>query len=209
MTRIPYLKFICANLLCATVTQAAITINFNDGTNGAPIGSFYSGLGVTFSNAEWNDLITGYTPTDPSGLRMVAIGPNLSPKSNNPIIITFDQAASSASIIADSVNANGARIDAYDAAVGGSLVDFQQVVGISGQTNSTANFTLSVSAASIFRIELYQPLSVESEGVLFDNFTFTSAIPEPGTAAAICGLFALGSALCRRRLRTSGKASSI
>ena len=197
------LHLLWANLLCATIAQASTTIDFNDGTNGEPIQSFYSVLGVTFSNAEWNNLITGYTPTDPSGLRMVAVGPNFSPKAANPIVIGFTQAAAEVSIVADNVNANGVRIDAYDAIVGGSLVDSQQAVGISGLTNSNANFNLSVSAGSIFRVELYQPFSVESEGVLFDNLSFTFAIPEPGTASMLGGALALVIFLRRRTSVTS------
>ena len=194
------LKFLCVFAIGSASAQASTSIDFNDGTNGSAIDGFYSGLGATFSNAEWNNLITGYTPTDPTGLRLVAVGPDLSPKSGNPIIITFDQPATFASIVADNVNANGVRMDAYDATVGGSLVNFQQEVGASGVISSDANFVLSVTGASILRIELYQPFTVESEGVLFDNFTFTP-IPEPGSFALLLGVVSLAQIFGRRRVK--------
>lgn len=189
--------FVIIMFCLAGPSIGSTAIDFNDGTTGVDIDGFYAGLGVTFSNAEWNDVIAGYTPTDPTGLRILADGANTRPKVDSPIILTFSGLVSDVSIFADSVNLNGARMDAYDAAVGGSLVDFMQVFGTSGNTSSSANFLLSVSAPTIYRVELYQPSSVESEGVLFDNLTFVNAIPEPASAALLG--FAALALLARRR----------
>jgi hypothetical protein len=93
------------------------------------------------------------------------------------------------------VNANGARLDVYDATIGGTLLTSDQVVGASGALDS--NFTLSVTALGIRRAVLYQPFSVEGEGVLFDNLSF-SQIPEP-SSAFLFGIFGLALASLRRR----------
>lgn len=159
--------------------NAATLVNFNDGTAaGSEIGSFYSTLGVVFTNGEWSN-VSGFTPhPDSDGLMLVGNGGNYQPKAGNPIRFVFTTPMTTVSIIANNVNANGARIDIYDSEVGGNLINFDQVVGPSGSLNS--NFILTASGAEIRRVELYQPFSTESEGVLFDNLEFDS-IPEPST----------------------------
>lgn len=172
--------------------NAAVTsIDFNDGTaSGADIGSFYSSLGVNFTNGEWSDLNTGYTPhPDSTGLRFVGDGGNYQPKSATPVSFTFTSTMFSVSVIANNVNANGARIELYDALTGGNLVGSDQVVGPSGSTNS--NSVLNASGNGVLRVELFQPFDVESEGVLFDNLEF-SPVPEPSSALLLvlssCGM---------------------
>lgn len=187
--------------LTGEVRGAATTIDFSDGTAGDSIGSFYASLGVTFSNGEWIDGGTSSMTPHPSssGLMFIAAGVNLQPKIGDPIVLTFSDPVSSFSVIANSVNANGARVDLYDSEIGGNLLDFVEAFGPSGSLNS--NFILSSTSFGIRRAELYQPLSVESEGIFFDNLQFTP-VPEPSSAlplAVVTLLFALR----RRKLRST------
>jgi hypothetical protein len=191
-----YLKTLIM-LFGLSLSAQAYTLNldFNDGVAGTSVGATYAGQGATFTNAEFSNLSTGYVPDPAStGLRIVGTGQNLQPKSSNPLIVVFDQAIREASLIANNVNANGARIDAYDSPVGGNLVTFDQVVGSSGLLNS--NFTLSLTGNGIRRLEFYQPFSIESEGVLFDNLQVTS-VPEPNTLPLV--IAALTLVLARRK----------
>lgn len=180
-----------------TGTDAATTIDFNDGTSGNDVGAFYTTLGLTFLNGEWTNLASGFTPHPQStGLRLIGDGANFQPKVGTPIVFTFASPMASVSLIANNVNANGARLELYDSMVGGSLVDSDQVVGPSGSTNS--NFVLSGSGTGILRAVVYQPFSVESEGVLFDNLTF-APVPEP-SAILLIGLGAMGITIRRTRI---------
>jgi len=80
------------------------------------------------------------------------------------------------SILAFDVGENGARIDAYDAVVGGNLLGSDSFVGTSFGAGQFAD--LSVAAPGIRRFELYQLTNVPNDSVLFDNLTFT---PEPSS----------------------------
>lgn len=182
-------------LSLAVAADGATTIDFNDGASGTTIGNFYSTQGVTFLNGEWSDFSTGFTPhPDSDGLRLVGNGFESQPKVGNPIEFTFSDPVESISIVANNVNANGARLDVYDSTVGGTLLASDQVIGASGALDS--NFILSVSASGIRRGLLYQPFSVEGEGVLFDNLDF-SVIPEP-SSALFFGIGSLCLLACRR-----------
>ncbi|MBK1854596.1 PEP-CTERM sorting domain-containing protein [Verrucomicrobiaceae bacterium 5K15] len=177
---------------------AATLITFNDGTaSGSDISNFYSTSGVIFTNGEWSDLSSGFTPhPDSDGLRLSGDGANAQPKSGSPISLTFTTSMAVVSVIANNVNANGARIDIYDSEVGGNLINSHQVVGPSGALDS--NFVLTASGSGIRRVELYQPFNVESEGVLFDNLEFDS-VPEPSSSLFL-GLAGLGLSFRRSRL---------
>jgi hypothetical protein len=177
-------------LLCSTVATPAfaVTINFDDGNAGSIVGSYYSGLGVTFNNASWT---TNFGSPGSSG----SLGVNASNSGffflkPNAIVANITSGASSVSITGIDVGFNGLRIDAYDALVGGNLVDYQQVFGTI--LGGGEFYTLTDSATLIMRVEMYQVQYVENDGVFLEDFSFTP-VPEPATIFLLCaGLAGLG-----------------
>ena len=166
----------------------AITIDFDDGTLHTAVGSFYSGLGVTFTNAGWESNFGGLAgSSNPFTIGcLVCRRPFRENDSTQPIIFNFSQPVSSVSIVGIDVGSQGARADAYDANTAGNLVDFDEAFGIDAGVGQY--FTLTVAGASIRRVELYQPLIDETqEGLLWDNLSFTFAVPEP-TVVPLLGL---------------------
>ena len=79
------------------------------------------------------------------------------PKSDDPIIGTFDGPQPMVSISAIDVGENGARMDAYDAVVGGNLVGSDEFIGTGNGANQWV--VLKVLGPAILRFELYQPRS--------------------------------------------------
>jgi len=190
-------KLLIITLLFAfgQVAHAAV-IDFNDGSNGAVITNQYSGLGVNFSNARYDNFISpNEASVGSSGLKLVGNGGGgdsiYSPKERNPIILTFDFGLSDFSIRSLNVGANGARIEAFDSQLGGTLVGFDESFGLGlGVDNHPL---LNISALSIFRIVLFTPLSIQTEGMLWDNISFTPAATNAVPIPAAVWLF--GSAL--------------
>jgi hypothetical protein len=190
-------------LLSACSAKAApITIDFNDGTNGAQIGSFYSLLGVTFSNARWDDFVSNDEgDVGAGGLKLVgnAEGPTniYEVKAANPIVAVFSAGISDFSIYGLNVGFTGARIDLYDAVSGGNLIDSDEAYGIS--TGSFNHPLLTSSATPIYRVELYQPSASFGEGMLWENMSFTAIVPIPAAVWLFSSAFA-ALAYARRRL---------
>ena len=184
--------------------QVTTTIDFNDGVSASPIGIFYQALGVTFSNAMWvNVAADNASDVGSSGLRLAAVGPfPLMPSSQNPIVAIFAQAISAASIAALDLGGNGVHISAFDDIIGGNLVAMTEVIGSgSGQG---VNQILSLAGSGIRRLEFFQPLDKEQDGVVFDNFSFTTqaitTTPEPASLVLCAtGLVGLGAWTRRRR----------
>lgn len=179
---------------------SATLINFDDGIEKNAIGNFYSPLGVSFSGASWQ---TNFGLAGFSG-RLALASTNSNPfkwDSSAPAIATFSTAATTASIVVLDLGENGFTLNAYDAAVGGNLVSSASLFGLGLGNN---NFkTLSVSAASIFRLEMFQVFSASDDGVIVEDFRFAAAaaVPEPETyAMLLAGLGLLGFA-ARRRLQ--------
>src|SRR5262245_769638 len=138
-------------VMALPLSAAAVTINFDDGTNGAFVGNFYAGLGVTFSaNTQWDNFVSpNEAAVGAGGLKISDVaGANYQPKVNNPIVATFNPAISFFSIRGLNVGANGARIDAYDAVVGGNLIAFDQAFGVA---EGVDNHPLLVASATPIR----------------------------------------------------------
>lgn len=185
------LRVIPALILIAGAARATtVTINFDDGsdavpgygTDGVPIGSFYSRLGVTFSNAQWDDYIAqGEGDVGAGGIKIVAItgptnDPSYQPRASDPVVAVFDQEVENVSIVALGVGDNGARLDAYDSVTGGNLVGWVAVSSSGPGTGNNRILEVGQHASRIKRIELYQPKDISSDGVLFDNLTFTHVV---------------------------------
>lgn len=173
---------VCVVLAVGISSGYADLIDFDDGTNGASVGSFYSGLGVTFSNTSWYEFtLAGSSPP-------MTIGSSTTPYQSTQAtaaVATFDTPMASVAITALDVGDRGARLDAYDA--GGTLVDFDEYIGTGVGVGDFQ--TLLTSAAGISRIELYQPVDVQSgDGMVWDNLEFTP-VPVPG--AVLLGMIGL------------------
>ena len=185
----------------AVPSSASTLIDFDNGTDDSAVGSFYSGLGVTFSNTQWTDNFGVPGSSGPLGISAIigALG-EFQPDVSTPLVGVFSSPVSDVSIIALGVGEHGARIDAYDSAVGGSLVDFDEVFGIGLGTDIF--FTLSTPGPMIRRIELYQPSQFLNigDGLAWDDLVFI--IPEPSTVIlAAIGLVGFAAFGWRRRKR--------
>ena len=161
-----------ATLAFATSAQAGL-IDFEDGTSGNPVGSFYAAQGVEFSNAEWTDIgLEGMSGT--FGIR--AIG-TFQWFEDNPLVITFPNGTSGASMLGVDVGLNGLRMAAYDALSGGNLIDSDEAFG--DDVGVGQNFTVQTEGTLIYRIELYQVVNVAGDGIVLDDLQFDIEPPTP------------------------------
>ena len=177
----------------------AISINFDNGTDGVAVGAFYSGLGVTFSNTKWTGNFGLAGTSGPLGIS--SISDDFQPVVGDPLKAVFSSGVSSVSITAVDVGERGARIDAYDAAAGGNLVDFDQAFG--PDIGVGFFFQLNAGPATIRRIEMYQPNPISSsDGMLWDNMSF-QLVPEP-TTGVLLSVGLVGLAGFKRRPRHRG-----
>jgi hypothetical protein len=177
----------------------ATTINFDDGTSGTAVGSFYSAQGITFSNAlfeNFGPLPGGTAPNAISSGGGTVFGPD------DPIIGTFSGTVNFVSITGLDVGGAGVEIEAFDAA--NHLIGNSEFFGSGAGVGTFAD--ISVSATGIASFKLFQPLSsgganAFGDGVAFDNLTFsTSAVPESSTwAMMILGFAGIGAMTYRRR----------
>lgn len=186
----------------STVVGAATIINFDSLTNGQLVGNAFSGQGVIFDRAT---VFGG--PFDNNGF-----SPPNAISSNTPqlvvfgqsdaIVARFDTPIDAASIVALSVGFNGARIEAFDQLVGGTLLASDEAFGVQ-ENGFNEFFVLSVSAPGIRRLELFQPSSGFSDGLVFDTLTFNSTpVPEPSALLLLgTGLVGLVSYGRRKRKR--------
>jgi hypothetical protein len=180
-----------AILVAATATKAAPTvIDFDELTSGTNVDSTYSGLGVSFSNARtynFGSLAGSSSPITIASASGTVFGPS------NAISALFTTGMSAVSITGVDVGAAGIVMTAYDALVGGSVVDSDSFFG-TGLGIGTFH-TLTVSGSGILRVEFSQSAPCCGDGVAFDNFSFEAgnSVPTPATPALLSlGLLALG-----------------
>ena len=133
------------SLALAGNAQATL-IDFEDGTSESPVGSFYTGLGVEFSNAEWiNQPLDGM-----SGVMGVRAPGTYQFLQDNAVEVIFPTGVSTVSILGVDVGANGLRMDAYNAAVGGDLIDFDEAYGTDSGVGQY--YTVQTASELIYRV---------------------------------------------------------
>jgi len=179
--------------MVAVQTAQAVVVNFDDGTHGSAVGGFYSGQGVTFSNARWqvHGLPGGSTP-----LGIMSISGGTVFGFADRIIATFSTPVTTAQITGLDLGAAGLTMDAYDALVGGTQVDTDSAFGTG---LGIGQFDIVVTSGSgISRIEMYQPLRNGIDGLVLDDLVF-EPVPAPG--AAVLAMIGLGAVRGIRRRR--------
>lgn len=183
-------------LACALPSQAAAaTINFDDGTPYTYVDSFYAAQGVTFSNALFTP---NFNYLGSSGtLGIMSANQSYFPNLQTAIVAIFANLQSSVSIRAIDVGFSGARIVAYD--TNGAQLGMAERFGEGAGTNNFVDLT--VNAAGIKSVKLYQPLASGGDGTLFENFAFSgqAGVPEPAAWAMMIGGFGVAGAMIRRR----------
>ena len=184
--------------LVALPAQAATTINFDDGSSGALVGSQYTGQGVTFSNAEFTD---NFGLLGSSGTLGIRAPGTFQFGSTNAIVGLFSSLVNSVTIRGIDVGGNGVRIDAFDAA--NNLLAFNEFFGAGAGVGTFAD--ISVTANGIARFAVYQPAVGSGDGVIFDNLSFdgVGAVPEPATwMFMLLGMAGIGYSMRRKDQQT-------
>lgn len=183
--------------LTTLTTQAApVTIDFDELASGVAIGATYAGLGVTFSNARTFNFSGLAGASNPMAIGSISSG--VQPQPSDPISATFAFGVSTVSLRGLDIGQNGFVLTAYDALVGGSVLDTEQVFG--PEVGVGSFFDLTVLGSGIRRVEFSQVRNITGDGAVFDNFSFDrgNTVPEPGSMAlAALALLALGGS--RRR----------
>jgi hypothetical protein len=186
---------VAAILLGTSEASQATLIDFDDGSANAPVGAFYSSLGVTFSNATW---VSNFGLAGSSGSLAIDANGAVQFTSINPVVATFSSAVSDVSIRGIDVGYNGLRIDAYDATAGGNLLTFATAIGTGAGVGQF--YDVSANVGSIRRVEIYQIYAFGGDGIFLDNFSFSSSVPEPSTwAMMVLGFAGIGCMAYRRK----------
>ena len=173
-------------LLCGATARAnPIVIDFEDGTAGNAIGSFYAGLGVTFSNAQF---VSAFGFPQPSNLSFTAVS---GPGPSNPIIINFATLQSEVTLTAIDLSQQGFLLRAFDAS--GAFLG-QAGFASGAPVGVPITFSVIFATPRISFVELFQPLNISgtSGGVVFDNLKIDNAtglvpVPEPATLILLGG----------------------
>lgn len=183
-----------ASLVALPLQTYAALLNFDDGVAGELIGNQYAAQGISFGNAERVTNFGLAGSSGPYGISAVNAG-TYQWFADNPVQAYFSSAVNTVSLIGVDVGENGLRLEAYDADVGGHLLDFAEVFGTGLGNNQF--FTLAVGAAGIKRVAFYQVRNLSIDGIVVDDLRF-SAVPLP-TSGLILAAGLGGWHLLRRR----------
>lgn len=168
-------------ILLSSSAQAAL-LNFDDGVANELIGDFYVAQGVSFGNAQRVTNFGLAGSSGPYGIR-ASNADAYQWFADNPVQAYFSGPVNSVSLIGVDVGENGLRLEAYDADVGGSLLDFVEAFGTGLGNNQF--FTLEVNGESIKRVAFYQIRNLSIDGVVVEDLQFSNRVSVPVPASAV------------------------
>lgn len=177
----PLLSLLTALIALPLPTRAAL-LNFDDGVAGELIGNQYAAQGISFGNAERVTNFGLAGSSGPYGIR-AANAQTYQWFADNPVQAYFSSAVNTVSLIGVDVGENGLRLEAYDAEVGGHLLDFAEAFGTGFGNNQF--FTLAVNAAAIKRVTFFQITNLSIEGIVVEDLQFSNLVPVPVPASAV------------------------